>query len=69
MSTIPPGMWTNPEDFPEAFRSEQEEGLSEAEIHGHGPDRGHEAVQHGDNVDYVDGAHRHWWNLDHWDKH
>ncbi len=48
--TIPPGMWTNPEDFSEEFQTEREEELTEEEIHEHGPDRGHEAVPHGDHV-------------------
>jgi hypothetical protein len=26
-------------------------------------------VEHGDHVDYIDGEHRHWWNLDRWEKH
>ena len=29
MSTIPPGMWTNPEDFSEEFRTEKEEEFAQ----------------------------------------
>ena len=33
-------------------------------------DCGHEAVPHGDHVDYVHDGHRHWWyHHDHWDEH
>jgi hypothetical protein len=69
MSTIPPGMWTNPEDFSEEFRTDTEEEFAQERAHEHGPDCGHEAVQHGDHVDYIDGEHRHWWNRDRWEKH
>ena len=55
MSTIPPGMWTNPEDFSEEFRTDEEEELAQERAHEHGPDCGHEAVQHGDHIDYIDG--------------
>jgi hypothetical protein len=69
MSTIPPGMWTNPEDFSEEFRTDEEEQFAQERAHEHGPDCGHEAVQHGDHIDYIDGEHRHWWNRDRWEKH
>ena len=69
MSTIPPGMWTNPEDFSEEFRTDEEEELAQERAHEHGPDCGHEAVQHGDHIDYIEGEHRHWWNRDRWEKH
>lgn len=36
--------------------------------HEHGPGCGHEAVEHGDHVDYIHG-HRHAKHDDHWDEH
>jgi hypothetical protein len=69
MTMMPPGMWTNPEDFSEEFRTDKEEEFAQERAHEHGPDCGHEAVQHGDHIDYIDGEHRHWWNRDRWEKH
>ncbi|HEY4426895.1 MAG TPA: hypothetical protein VGN08_01670 [Solirubrobacteraceae bacterium] len=37
--------------------------------HEHGPDCGHEAVRHGDHVDYVVGGHLHHPHGDHCDHH
>ena len=37
--------------------------------HAHGPDCEHEAVQHGDHVDYVVGGHLHHPHGDHCDDH
>jgi hypothetical protein len=37
--------------------------------HEHGPDCGHEAVRHGDHVDYLVGAHLHYPHGDHCDHH
>ncbi|HEY7007410.1 MAG TPA: hypothetical protein VH395_00630 [Jatrophihabitantaceae bacterium] len=37
--------------------------------HRHGPDCGHEAVQHDDHVDYVHDGHRHAEHGDHYDEH
>ena len=37
--------------------------------HQHGPDCGHEAVQHGDHVDYLHDGHRHAAHGDHYDEH
>jgi hypothetical protein len=37
--------------------------------HEHGPDCGHEAVTHGDHVDYVVGDHLHHPHGDHCDDH
>ncbi|HJH13529.1 MAG TPA: zinc transporter permease [Brevibacterium ravenspurgense] len=36
--------------------------------HAHGPNCGHEAVQHGDHVDYVHDGHRHAEHGDHYDE-
>jgi hypothetical protein len=69
MSTIPPGMWTDPSDFSEEFRTSDEEEFAQERAHEHGRDCGHEAVEDGDHVDYVDGEHRHWWNRGRWEKH
>lgn len=37
--------------------------------HKHGPECGHEAVQHGDHVDYVHDGHRHAGHDGHYDEH
>jgi hypothetical protein len=37
--------------------------------HQHGPDCGHEPVQHGDHIDYVVGGHLHHPHGDHCDHH
>ena len=37
--------------------------------HTHGEGCGHEAVQHGDHVDYIHGMHRHALHGDHYDEH
>ncbi len=66
MSTIPPGMWERPEDYQDEVAVEIEE---DERKHRHGPGCGHEAVEHGDHMDYMHEGHRHWWNRDHWEKH
>jgi len=40
-----------------------------ADDHEHGPDCGHEAVQHGDHTDYVVGGHLHHPHDGHCDHH
>ncbi len=42
---------------------------AEAHPHEHGPDCGHEAIEHGDHVDYVHDGHRHAPHLGHYDEH
>ncbi len=37
--------------------------------HAHGEGCGHEAVQHGDHVDYVHDGHKHAAHGDHYDEH
>ena len=37
--------------------------------HTHGDGCGHEAVQHGDHVDYLDDGHRHAVHTDRYDEH
>ena len=37
--------------------------------HRHGPDCGHETVQHDDHVDYLHDGHRHAEHDDHYDEH
>lgn len=39
------------------------------DTHEHGPDCGHEAVEHGDHVDYVVDGHLHHPHGDHCDDH
>jgi hypothetical protein len=41
----------------------------EAHEHVHGEDCGHEAVQHGDHVDYIHDGHHHAAHDGHWDEH
>lgn len=38
-------------------------------LHTHGPDCGHEAVEHGDHIDYVHGDHHHALHGNHYDEH
>jgi len=68
---MPPNMFTHPEDFepPEVEFAEDAEAEEASHHHVHGEGCGHEAVEHGDHIDYLDGEHRHWWNRDHWDMH
>ncbi len=42
---------------------------AEAHPHEHGPGCGHEAVPHGDHVDYLHDGHRHAPHLGHYDEH
>jgi zinc transport system permease protein len=42
---------------------------AESHPHEHGPDCGHEAVPHGDHVDYVHDGHRHAPHEGHYDEH
>lgn len=37
--------------------------------HEHNADCGHEAVEHGDHVDYIHDGHRHAAHGDHYDEH
>jgi hypothetical protein len=37
--------------------------------HDHGPDCGHEGVEHGDHLDYLHESHRHAAHGGHWDEH
>jgi hypothetical protein len=77
MSSIPPQMWSEPEDFPPAFRTDEEEtewedeslSVEERGDHEHGPDCGHDVVEHGDHVDYVHGGDRHFLKGGLWHRH
>ena len=66
--SMPPGMWENEQAF-EPAEIEEAKHEHDHTDHEHGPDCGHEAVEHEGHVDYVHDGHRHWWNRDHWDKH
>jgi hypothetical protein len=66
--SMPPGMWDNEDAFQPPEIEEAEERYDHTE-HEHGPDCGHEAVEHDGHTDYVHEGHRHWWNVDHWDTH
>jgi len=37
--------------------------------HEHGPNCGHESVQHGDHIDYIHDGHKHSLHDDHYDEH
>jgi hypothetical protein len=65
---MPPNMFENTGAFQDEVRVEMDED-EEREEHLHGPDCGHEAVEHDGHIDYIDGEHRHWWNKRSWDKH
>lgn len=39
------------------------------QVHTHGEDCGHDAVRHGDHVDYLHEGHRHAQHVDHYDEH
>lgn len=43
--------------------------LAERHAHEHGPDCGHEAVPHGDHLDYLHDGHRHAAHEGHYDEH
>ncbi|HET8602749.1 MAG TPA: metal ABC transporter permease [Marmoricola sp.] len=43
--------------------------VGEPHGHSHGPGCGHEAVEHGDHVDYIHGSHRHASHGGHYDEH
>ncbi|HET8561215.1 MAG TPA: metal ABC transporter permease [Marmoricola sp.] len=45
------------------------EEVGEPHRHQHGPGCGHEAVEHGDHVDYIHGDHRHAVHGGHYDEH
>lgn len=46
-----------------------EHQVHEDHTHQHGPDCGHETVEHGDHVDYVHDGHRHAGHEGHYDEH
>lgn len=68
---MPPNMFEHPEAFtqPEVEYAEAVEEEEAEHQHEHGPTCGHEAVEHGDHVDYVVGGKRHWWNHGRWEHH
>ncbi len=43
--------------------------VPEDHVHEHSEDCGHQAVRHGDHIDYVHGGHRHAMHGDHYDEH
>ena len=63
MSGAPPQLFLHPE----SFKMEEVQEVEQETRHEHGPDCGHEAVQHGDHIDYkVEGKHHFlhggkWW--------
>ncbi|HJR98944.1 MAG TPA: hypothetical protein VJ979_13685 [Actinomycetota bacterium] len=69
MSKMPLGMAEDPEAFESREEAEIEHDHHGEHEHEHGDGCGHEAVQHGDHVDYVHDGHRHRFHLGHWDEH
>jgi hypothetical protein len=73
MSKMPPSMWEEPEAFPsESDRIDAERTHEHHADHGdheHGEGCGHDAIPHGDHVDYAHDGHRHWFHDGHWDEH
>ncbi len=43
--------------------------VADAHAHRHGPDCGHQPVQHGNHTDYLHEGHRHAQHADHYDEH
>ena len=70
---IPPGMFEDPDAFkPDEVREverREELGQIHADDHEHGEDCGHQAVQHGDHVDYVHDDQRHFHSQGRWQEH
>jgi hypothetical protein len=71
VSHMPPSFWEEPRAFEpeEAIEAEEEEEPADHGDHQHGPDCGHEAVEHGNHVDYVHDGHRHFLRDGHWFDH
>jgi zinc transport system permease protein len=57
------------EPFPVADAWMPHDVVPENHQHMHGDDCGHQAVEHGDHVDYVHDGHRHAMHGDHYDEH
>jgi hypothetical protein len=61
MTQLPGGFFQDPD----AYRDKDVERILEEQVHEdhedheHGPGCGHEAVEHGDHVDYLHDSHRH----------
>lgn len=53
----------------ENIQEEHKSAEHTVEEHQHGEGCGHEAVQHGDHVDYIHDGHRHALHGDHYDEH
>ena len=66
---MPPNMFEHPEAFTQPEVEYAEAVEAEEANHHHGPDCGHEAIEHDDHIDYVVGGKRHWWNHDRWEDH
>jgi energy-coupling factor transport system substrate-specific component len=73
MATIPPAMWEDPKAFePDETREIEEQEhrpVHPSHEHEHGPDCGHEAIQHGDHCDYVHDSRRHYMHDSCWREH
>jgi zinc transport system permease protein len=68
---MPPNMFEHPEAFtqPEVEAAEAVEAEEAEHQHEHGPECGHEAVEHDGHLDYIVDGKRHWWNRDRWEHH
>ncbi len=58
-----------PVDFASDLTGEQHEAVDEEHPHRHHESCGHQAVRHGDHVDYVHDGHRHAVHGSHYDEH
>jgi hypothetical protein len=71
MTQFPPSFFENPDAFeqPEVKEILEEEAHSGHDDHEHGEGCGHEAIEHGDHVDYVHDGHRHFLRDGIWHHH
>lgn len=71
MGQFPPSFFQHPDAFqqPEVERMLEEEEHEQHGDHEHGPGCGHEAVEHGDHVDYLHEGHRHFLRDGIWHHH
>ena len=71
MGQFPPSFFQDPNAFeqPEVERILEEEAHEHHADHEHGPGCGHEAVEHGDHVDYLHDGHRHFLRDGLWHHH
>ena len=59
MGQFPPSFFQDPHAFEQLQDILEDEAHEHHGNHEHGPDCGHEAIEHGDHVDYLHDGHRH----------